>query len=235
MSSAGGELLKTEDQSLSWCTWVSLQNIWHCCSEAIQSTSNVPAGCVTNYHPQHHHNETLRYYSVRQRNFMLAYVLFSHRKFTCHIPWIKGVVAVGSVSIHCTLHYVLVYVLVWGMGNSWLRLHPAGCASGLWGSFIKAPARDCNLSGLSAQGQLCPNLTLTWHTQAGNPASDWQFPHFWPHWQTTATQLDVSHKAGRLTTEMALFLIIPDTFYTTLIPKINSFFFVFTAVMDHRF
>lgn len=31
-------------------------------------------------------------------------------------------------------HYVEVYVFGWGMGSTWLRLHPAGYAFGLGGS-----------------------------------------------------------------------------------------------------
>lgn len=36
-------------------------------------------------------------------------------------------------------HYVVASVLGWGMGSTWLRLHPAGCATAFglgWGGWV---------------------------------------------------------------------------------------------------
>lgn len=40
----------------------------------------------------------------------------------------------GGVYASTPCHYAVVCVFGWGMGSTWLRLHPAGCAFGLGGS-----------------------------------------------------------------------------------------------------
>lgn len=100
-----------------------------------------PAGCAANYPPQHQHNGaiiaavTLRLDQTAQL-YLGIQVTYSQPINLLAMSPNKGlgVGGGGRVYVSTHFHYIVVYVFRWGMGSTWLRLHPPGCALGLGGS-----------------------------------------------------------------------------------------------------
>lgn len=131
-------------------------------------------------------------------------------------------------------HYVGVYVLGWGDGKnlSQVASHRL-CIQALFFFFLfffvmKTPARGCSLpapplSPNQKEAHPWPDLALTWLSPGRKPSAS----------SAPAQPANCSHSAGcqppslRINYSTGLVSLILDTFYTTLIPNINSYFVLF--------
>ena len=160
--------------------------------------------------------------------YLSIYVTYSRPiNLPAKSPKKVGGVGVGGgeyASTRC--HYVVVYGFGWGMGSSWLRLHSAGCAFGLGGIFMRAPARGCNPVWPRPTGPALPCSGPHLASEGSQRLPD-------RHPPLQAPPANSSHSAGyqppslRINYHTGLVSLMLDTFYTTLIPNINSFFLLF--------
>lgn len=141
------------------------------------------------------------------------------------MEWVGGGGGGGVyASTHC--HYVGGLCIWVGDGEHLAQVASSSPPRGL---FTKAPARGCNRSGPDPHSPAlpCPDLALTWHPQTRRQAAQRSLP---PHPPPPANN---SHSAGyqppslRINYRAGPVSLILDTFYTTLILNINSFFLLF--------
>ena len=150
----------------------------------------------------------LRYASARQHTFISVYTLHTRGQLI-YLPCLRVKGGGGGGVEECTQAHAAIMERFMYSGGGW-EAPGSGCTQralrlalgALYGNTCKRlqPVRPVD----AAQPQPCPAQALTWHHEAAKQPPRQTPPLSRPHWLTTATQLDISHRARGLTTALAL-------------------------------